>query len=306
MQGLVESKLRREFPKTFGAAMEGEIEQLFKYLLNQQFDTLLPNMLRKQTFMELYLHMCTDLDVLEEGERTAALEKIAREDKGIFFFGDAAYLKLANNIGREHGDWMLRLIADGIAKAKLSLFGRFREGDEFVAYHASTEAGLAAVVALCKDLAEFEVSKGLPVAIDFGHAEHREVAETYLKLLREGWKPDVGRLPSQVFFDIALKMAEVRAGVRKVYNRALLLFFYYSDFSSGDLEASAGEYEVIKDHLTRGGKFIEPEPEWLGMTDEQLDDWVRVATLSLLSPAADASHFDRVVTACAEVIYFKE
>lgn len=304
MKRLVEGKLRREFPLTFGAEMHGEIGRLFDFVLSHQFDNLLPNMLRKQTFVELYMGMFTVLDALSGDALIAALEKIAREDKGVFFFGDAAYLKLANNIGREHGDWMLQLIASYIENAGFGLYGRFREGDEFVSYHVSTEAGLAAVDVMCKELAEFEVGMGLPVAIDFGHAEHREVAEAYLRLLKEGWNPDPGRLPSQVFFDIALKIAEVRAGVHKVYNRALLLFFYYNDFSAGDPEASAEQYETIKDHLTRGGKFVEPKPSWLGMTKQQLGGCVRVETLSLLSPPADASYFDRTVIASAEAMYF--
>jgi|CXWL01.1.fsa_nt_gi hypothetical protein len=305
MQDLVIGRLRREFPLTFGENMSEEITRLLEYVLRHQFDSLLPNMLRKQMFVELYLGLFPTLKASKGNELVAGLEKIAHDGTGVFFFGDAAYLKLANNVGREHGDWMLQLIADNIGTAGFSLCGRFREGDEFVAYHTSTEEGARASEAIRSELGKYEVSRGLPVAIDFGYAEHREVAETFLRLYREGWRPEAGRHAGQVFFDIALKIAEVRAGVRKVYSRALLLFFYYQGVSSGNTEMSIEEYEELKALLTRGGKFLEPEKDWLGKSEQQLEDWLRIAVLAFLSPPNDSTHFDRVVIDRAESIYYR-
>ena len=42
----------------------------------------------------------------------------------------------------------------------------------------------------------------------------------------------------------------------------------------------------------------------LGLFDHVLSGCVRVETLSLLSPPADASYFDRTVIASAEAMYF--
>ena len=142
------------------------------------------------------------------------------------------------------------------------------------------------------------------------------MAVTYLLLLQEGWRPDEGRSATQVFYDIAERIAEIRSSVRKIYNRAWLLYDYleivFESQMFNDLAIVVGQqrekvtinnYNQFLDSVTRGGKFVTPEESWLTMTKDELRDHIHLRTLELLSPPPDADLFTRMVTERAESIY---
>ncbi len=316
-------------------------ERVIADMLIEKFDALLPNMLRKKAFMDLYFQTFGKPEVLGDERAIPYLQELVVGDKGVVFYGDVAYLKHANNISSLAGDGLLRLIAAGIESANCMYYGRDRTGDEFVIYHNSFEVARRAIETLpewfvkkkkeTEDLLRdqlpvpssfvqaevVELAKfTLPVSIDFGYVEHREVALTYLLLLQEGWRPDEGRSAIQVFYDIAEKIVQIRCSVQKIYCRAWLLYDYleivFESHMYDKLEIAAlqqsdqvtiDNYNQAVDWVTRGGKYVVPEESWLTMTKEELRDHISLQTLKLLSPSPDADLFTRVVTERAESIF---
>ena len=323
MRDVVKKAIQAKYPLILGPdpsldpAKRAEQEQIIADFLDKSFDVLLRNMLRKETFLALYFEVLSAGHVSGDTTAIPYLQEIALYDKGVFYFGDVAYLKLANNLGRPVGDALLHLIAAGIECASFVYYGRYREGDEFVLYHPSFEVAERELEVLSVQLSQNkDIIPDLPVSIDFGHAEHREVAVTYLLLLQEGWRPDEGRSATQVFYDIAERIAEIRSSVRKIYNRAWLLYDYleivFESQMFNDLAIVVGQqrekvtinnYNQFLDSVTRGGKFVTPEESWLTMTKDELRDHIHLRTLELLSPPPDADLFTRMVTERAESIY---
>jgi hypothetical protein len=214
-----------------------------------------------------------------------------------------AYLKLANDLGRAVGDKMLKRVAKYVAAAGFYIYGRFSQGDEVIAYHHSAEDGLRAIAKISELLSSHELVTDLPMAIDFGRATHHEVAATYLRLLHEGWRPKAGRSPKKVFFDIALKIAETRSEIRKVYDRAYLLYLYYESVHDQNSDRTHLHYKAFKRQVTRG-KLVEPTRSWLTMSKAKREGLMLEKSLALVSQLPpDADLFDRVVVEVAKSIF---
>jgi hypothetical protein len=312
----MEQSLRRfyqvQFPHlTSSAALSGlgldlrgpEDVAVLRRLVSRDLDTLIPYMLRADIFIEMHLDLYPSLNTKDQTQILLELDRIEREVQASTWYGDGCYLKHANNVkgkgGNQHGNWMLTKIAEGIRAVDCDLYARFRQGDEFVMYHRSTDDVIDLVEQMVQELATYEVLPNLPVAIDFGYARHSEVASTYKRLLSEGWVPQAGRTGTQVFFDIALKMALVRSDVQKVYNRAWLLLGFYREMHV----TSPDEYVSLEGSLTRGDRFIRPQPNWLEVSEAKLGDFIRMETLAFLAGDDGMDHFDGVVTEVAESIY---
>lgn len=279
-----------------------EAELQLEYMVTRDFDRLLPYMLLMEPFLRMYFSVLSSLDTTDVVQVKKVLDDMADRDTGAFFYGDVAFLKIANNESDEHGDWMLGVVGDGIRRVGAELYSRLRGGDEFGLYHSSVNVCAAALERMSRELSEHRVASNLPVSIDFGYASHKEVAETYLRLLAEGWGPS-NRPAYKVFFDIALKMAKVRCAVQKIYNRALLLLYMFQDPLMGDPLDPESEYIKQEKELSRGGNFVYPEPSWLEVPEDRLGDFLRMKALAKLVPDPNLSHFDRVVVEVAESIY---
>lgn len=284
---------------------KAEDQSLLNHLSQSALDTLMPFMLRAEIYITMHLELYPALNTTQPEAILTELSRIERETKGCTVFGDGSFLKIANTQidrgGEEYGNKMLTLIGQAIVRVDADRYARFRQGDEFVMLHWSTPTDdlLQRITTEQKRLGKRQVLPGLPVGIDFGYARHGEVADTYKRLIEEGWIPPVGRTGSKIFFDVALKIAKVRSDVQKIYNRAYLLLALFRVLSSQD----PGRYAELEDKLTRGDRYIKPNASWLTIAEESFPDFLRKLVLEFLAAEEREELFIRVVTEVAESIY---
>lgn len=285
------------------AAREGRL--LFAKKVKDDLDGLLKEYLRAGPFIDLYFRMfLSALSRAHSSSRVVdTLERMLVEDSGVLCYGDAAYLKIANGVSEDHGDWMLHSIARELRHANPTLCGRFRTGDEFVLADVSGERLIVALERARGRLSTLEVVPYLPVSIDIGYAKHSEVSRTYLRLLHEGWQQRPKRSAIQVFFDIALKIAKIRSDIQKVHNRGWVLYYHFIMLHSGDKDLDREQIEVNLTELVRGGKFVTPERSWLEIPEEKFGDYIIMRTLAFLGTIHAETQFDRVIAEVAESIY---
>jgi hypothetical protein len=311
MRQLLENYLRDAYPLTFSGLggknpETDERAHLFERMTASLLDQM-TGLLRKEALIELYLKKYAPLEIRlltaqsTQEEVVTALHSVANSsDGGAIIYGDAAYLKIANNVSTTLGDWMLTQIAACIS-GKFTLEGRFRSGDEFILYHAGLEAAIHEACSLAVDEMSQRQVAGLPIRVDFGVAQHATVAAAYIKLIEAGWQSETGRLPVKVFFDIAVKIAEVRSNIVKVHQRAKLSFGLYKYMQSGqNPEFGMLQYLKLLADLTRG-KHLTPEDSWYSVAD--IDQFLINEALALLSPAEGSDLFDQVTSRIAESIF---
>lgn len=285
------------------AARDGRL--LFREKVEGDLDGLLKDYLRAGPFIDLYFRMfLSALSRAHSPSRVVnTLEMMSVGDLGVLCYGDAAYLKIANGVSEDHGDWMLQSIARELRRAKPTLRGRFRTGDEFVLADLENGRLMVALERARERLATLEVVPYLPVSIDIGYAMHSEVARTYLRLLHEGWQQRPKRSAVQVFFDIALRIAKIRSDIQKVHNRGWVLYYHFIMLHSGDRDLDKKQIEANLTELVRGGRFVTPEMSWLEIPEEKFGNYILMRTLAFLGATYSETHFDRVVTEVAESIH---
>lgn len=282
-----------------------EDQLLLNHLILSALDTLMPFMLRAETYITMHLELYPALNTTRPEDIMTELSRLEMETHGCTAFGDGSFLKIANTQidrgGEEFGNKMLILIGRAIVRVDADRYARFRQGDEFVMLHwsAPTDDLLQRITTEQKRLGRRQVLPGLPVGIDFGYARHSEVATTYKRLIEEGWVPPAGRTGSQIFFDVALKIAKVRSDVQKIYNRAYLLLALYRVLFDQD----PSRYAELEDKLTRGDRYIKPDASWLNVPVESFPDFLRNQVLTFLAAEEREGLFTRVVTEVAESIY---
>lgn len=310
MSMLARCRFIDKYPEIFTAidsnTIKGrQIAELLDELTAASLDGLLTDFLRKTIFIdECYDRMPGVLSETNVFSVRKALKILATKDTGAIAFGDVAFLKQANNIGREEGDQLLKTIAKAIRFSGFEEYARFREGDEIICHSRSAVAvyeSCANVRTLLHSETIFDPKIGvaLPVQIDFGVVSYAEVAQTYLTLLDKKII-SVKRPRKQMFFDIALKIAEKRSEITKIYERALLLTYFMKEVVSGAL--SQETYNVVEDVITRGGKYVFPNGFWLTLDERDLSKSIIDATLGFLTPR-ECTDFDTEIFVTAESLY---
>jgi GGDEF domain-containing protein len=317
---LVRCRIRNKYPAVFTLRVDPKSERDIQtaLLLDEhtvsELDGLLTDFLRKPAFIdECYERMPNLLAEASVFTLKSALELLVpRKNVGAIAFGDVAYLKQANNAGREEGDRLLKTIAKVIRHAGFDVYGRFREGDEFICYSQSvigTYKAYERVRALLRSetIIDTETGISLPVQIDFGVVSYSEVAQTYIKILErdKNSERDKKIIPKDrprknVFFDIALLIAEKRSEITKIYERAKLLTTLMKHVVEGRMDQ--GVYDSVVETITRGGKFVLPNAYWLTLDEEQLSRTIMGETLSFLTSYV-CTDMEREVFAMAESLY---
>jgi hypothetical protein len=285
-------------------SFEEQRKQLLEDLLASRLDASLTNLLRQAEFRRLYFaELPAELESTPVAEAIALLYKIKQQSSGAFVLGDVAYLKLANNISREHGDRLLQLVAEAFEKAGFVFFCRFREGDEMAGFARDVKMVHAACEFVNQYLLEsgFTVG-GLPPRVDFGVVTHTEVCDLLISLIKQGWRPAPGSTLKREFFEIALKMTECRQSVIKIYERGLLLLELqreaYRPLWRGKIWTFLNEHQTyrgLRDSLTRGGKFVIPKLSWLWLSQEAVEQRLMARTLELLRKSAGDDPVDQKV-----------
>jgi GGDEF domain-containing protein len=285
---------------------------LLQDLLESRLDASLVKLLRQAEFRRLYFaELPVELEMVVAGEAVTVLRKIKQRSNRALVLGDVAYLKLANNVKREHGDQLLQLVAEALENAGFSIIARFREGDEVVCLMRDIKAVHAACSFVNQYLIESGFSiGGLPPRVDFGVVTHTEVCNLLISLLKQGWKIPVGSTLKREFFEIALKMAESRQGVIKIYERGLLLLellrVAYGPLWQGKVGTHWKERQIYKAHLdglTRGAKFVIPNVLWLRLGKEPVESLLMRRTLELLGQSAGDDLVSQMVYRKAVAIY---
>ena len=286
--------------------------QLLDDLLSSRLDASLTRLLRQAEFRRLYFaELPVELEKTPLAEAVTLLRKIKQRSNGAFVLGDVSYLKLANNISREHGDRLLQLVAEALEKAGFGFICRLREGDETACFMRDVRMVHAACEFVNRYLHEsgFTID-GLPPRVDFGVVTHTEVCDLLIALIKQGWEPPPGSTLKREFFEIALKMTECRQGVIKIYERGLLLLELlreaYKPLWRGRIWTFLQEYQKYRqllDGLTRGGKFVIPKFWWLRLGQKDVGQLLMARTLELLSKSAGDDLVDRKVYRKGVAIY---
>ncbi len=299
-------------PTWSAEVFEVQRHELLEDVLMSRLDPSLGNLLRQAEFRRLYFaELPAELETVPKQEMLSLLREIKRHMNGAFVIGDVAYLKLANNIGRAHGDRLLELVAKALELTKLSLIARFREGDEVACWVRDVKV----VHTACEEVNQY-LSKsgftvgGLPPRVDFGVVTHTEVCDVLISLLKQGWMVPEGSTLKREFFEIALRIAESRQGVVKIYQRGLLLLELlreqYAPLWRGGLytfyQQRAG-YQTLFSSLMRGGKFVQPRVSWLALGKESVELLLMRHTLELIRESIEDDEVGKTVYRKAMAIY---